>query len=114
ATGQFDVYFDIDGTIYHSTVNGSIAQNQSKKTFVTVAVPPSVNSLLKIKVDDGNVISESDETNNTVIDSLYYDFSLSRLENTPIGTEMFWDYVQPTFHPVNLTIGFHNHGLFDA
>ncbi|RYY38954.1 MAG: T9SS type A sorting domain-containing protein [Chitinophagaceae bacterium] len=111
STQPITVDFNVGGTHYTTTYNGTLAAGANAMVSVNVPTPAPGNSALIITVDPSNSISETNESNNTTTAKLCWDF-----QPTNVGCYGGY-YIYPTQTvntPVAMQTGLYNFGLFKA
>ena len=109
-TGDIAIDFIVDGTTVSTTHTGGLNAGQSAQITINATVPTHGNIEFMVKVDPADVVEESSEGNNEIIQPLCWDFELS---GRCYVTE-FWEKSQLANTPVSLTVGFKNTGFYKA
>jgi len=113
SAGNFNVNFNINGNITIYPFVASLAPGQSQEISITVPTPPFGNNGLIVTVDATNLITESNEANNTATASLCWEFNLSDFGYSCYGAA-FWNHTQIKNQPVVFDVGLHNDGIYKA
>ncbi|MEI8204024.1 MAG: CARDB domain-containing protein, partial [Bacteroidota bacterium] len=112
ASDAFDILFNVAGNNIVYAQSG-LLPGQLHEISITVPTPAFGNNLLIVTADVGNVIDESNETNNTATASLCWELNLSDFGYACSGGA-FWNHTQIKNQPVVFDVGLHNDGIYKA
>lgn len=113
AAGPIGVRFQFSGgAVYDTAYTGNIGAGQSVVVSVNAPSVASGTQTLTAIVDYNNAIEEWSEDNNSISNSLCWDFEPVE-RNYPCGSD-FWDYTQVVNQPVYLAVGVNQYNMYDA
>lgn len=110
--GYVNIRYELsNGTIINNVENVNLNTYGSNYVDLstTCSAPAPATHILSITVDPTNVVSELNETDNSVSNSLCWDF-----EPVAHCGGNFWDLVYQQYHTMYLSVGVNNSGLYNA
>ncbi|GAA4324444.1 hypothetical protein GCM10023184_11820 [Flaviaesturariibacter amylovorans] len=110
-SGPIVVRFNVAGTLYHTTWNGTLSPGNSVPVTISAATPAHGDNTLIVTVDAGAALAESNEHNNTATEKLCTEFSLT---NTSCGLGQYMSHAAPINNAVPIRMGLVNSGLYKA
>ncbi|WP_460566796.1 CARDB domain-containing protein [Flaviaesturariibacter terrae] len=110
-SGPIAVDFNVGGTHYTYTFNGTLAAGVHTPVSVTVPAPAPGNNSLVITVDAADAVSETNENNNTSSARLCWDFQPT---NSGCYSGLYINTTQYVNTPVTMATGLYNLGLYKA
>ncbi len=111
ATGPIDVKFELSGgQVYTTQYAGNLIPGESAVVTVNApSVAPATQTLTAF-IDYNNTVSEANETNNSITNSLCWDFQAS----LGCGLNWIYDYTYLVNQSIYVVLGIEQHRLYDA